>query len=424
MEVELSFGSGKLVVEVPAEGTQVVAPSWTPGVDDPLAACRRAMEHPLGRGRLRDQARRGQRVAISVCDGTRPQPRQIVLPVILRELEGIVDLDDVVILVATGTHRGNTPDELRAMLGPDVLGAVRVENHDAHDPDQLTWCGVHGGGVPVWLAREWVEADVRITTGVVEPHFFAGFSGGPKMVAPGLAGLETTLRLHDARHIGDPKATWGRTVNNPVYEDIRAIAEGTGVDFSLDVVLNRDHEIVAAFAGAWPEVHAKAAAHAGALALRAVEHRFDVVLTSNAGYPLDQNLYQTVKGFSAAAQVVDDGGLVVCVAECRDGVPDHSSFANLLAGAASPADLLRRIESSDEVVPDQWQAQIQARIQARCKIAVHAVGVDAAMLERLHLAVAADPAEAVAQGLKRRGPGATLCVLPSGPETIPYVAGS
>lgn len=404
MRTSLAFGEGKLLVEVPAEGTVVVEPTWEPGVEDPLGTCRQALARPVGSPRLRALVQRGQRVAISVCDGTRPQPRDVVVPALLEELDGAVDLDDVVVLVATGTHRGNTPDELRAMFGDEVLGAVVVENHDARRPDGLSWCGELGDHVPVWLNRQWVEADVRITTGFVEPHFFAGFSGGPKMVAPGLAGLETTLRLHDARRIGDPRATWGRTVGNPVHDDIRAIAEATGVDFALDVVLNREHEIVSAFAGALSSVHDRAVERSRLLSLQRVEQRFDVVLTSNAGYPLDQNLYQAVKGISAAAQVVADGGLIVCCAECRDGIPDHGPFGELLRSASSPAELLDRINASTEVIPDQWEAQILARIQTRCQVAVHATGLDDATLRDLGLGASADPAATVADGLSARGP--------------------
>ena len=176
---------------------------------------------------------RGQTVAISACDITRPQPRQLMIPALLEELDGVVDLDDVVVLVATGTHRANTDaEELRAMFGDDVVDSVRIVNHDSRAPETMVWRGTFGDDVPVWLNREWSEADVRITTGFVEPHFFAGFSGGPKMVAPGLAALETVLVLHDAARIGDPRATWGITHGNPVHDDVRAIAAATGVTFA------------------------------------------------------------------------------------------------------------------------------------------------------------------------------------------------
>ena len=220
---------------------------------------------------LRALVRPGQTVAISACDGTRPQPRHLMIPAVLDELDGIVRPEDITVLVATGTHRGNTRDELAEMFGADTVDRVRIVNHDARDDATLQWVGTYGDGVPVWLNRLWCEADVRITTGFVEPHFFAGFSGGPKMVAPGLAGLETVLTLHDARRIGHPDARWGITEGNPVHDDVRAIAAGTGVDFALDVVLNRDQDIVEAFGGELFAMHAAATETARAVSMRPVE---------------------------------------------------------------------------------------------------------------------------------------------------------
>ncbi len=201
MKVELAYGSDGLTVELPDDRTTVVEPLHPRAAPDERAAVLEALRRPVAGLPLREVVRGSATVAISICDGTRPQPREIVVPALLEELEGLVRLEDVVVLVATGTHRGNSDDELRAMLGDEVLSAVRVVNHDARDSASLTWMGRFGADVPVWLNSEWVEADVRITTGFVEPHFFAGFSGGPKLVAPGLAGLETTLTLHDAARI-------------------------------------------------------------------------------------------------------------------------------------------------------------------------------------------------------------------------------
>ncbi len=296
---------------------------------------------------LRERVSRGQTVAISACDITRPQPRHLMIPALLEELDGIVDLDDVVVLVATGTHRANTDAELRAMFGDDVVDSVRIVNHDSRAKDTMVWRGTFGRDVPVWLNREWSEADVRITTGFVEPHFFAGFSGGPKLVAPGLAALETVLVLHDAARIGDPRATWGITHGNPVHDDVRAIAEATGVTFALDVVLNAEQAIVEAFGGDILPMHEAATAFAKDVAMQPVDGRFDVVLTTGSGYPLDQNLYQSVKGMSAAYQVVRPGGMIVCAAECRDGFPDHGSYRTSLTSGASPEEMLADIAGRD-----------------------------------------------------------------------------
>jgi nickel-dependent lactate racemase len=323
--------------------------------------------------------------------------------------------------VATGTHRGNDERELRQMFGDAVVDSVQIVNHDARDPSQLAFAGTHGNGVPVWLNRRWLDADVRITTGFVEPHFFAGFSGGPKMVAPGLAGLETVLVLHDAARIADPRATWGITHGNPVHDDVRAIAAATGVTFALDVVLNAGNDIVAAFGGDLPAMHAAACAAAKLTAMRPVPAPFAVVVTTNAGFPLDQNLYQAVKGLSAAQQIVRPGGTIVCAAECLDGFPDHGSYRQVLASAPSPRALLESILARDQTVPDQWQVQIQARIQAQSRVVMHTSYLSDADLATAHLEQTADISATVADALARAGPGARLCVLPEGPQTIPYV---
>ena len=188
MRVRLAYGTTAWSIEVDPELTTVVEPVHQRAVADPGAALRAALRRPVAGPPLRERVRPGQTVAISACDGTRPQPRHLMIPAILAELDGITRLEDVVILVATGTHRGNDEHELREMFGDEVVASVRIVNHDARASDELAFVGVHGNGVPVWLNRAWLEADVRITTGFVEPHFFAGFSGGPKLVAPAWPG--------------------------------------------------------------------------------------------------------------------------------------------------------------------------------------------------------------------------------------------
>jgi nickel-dependent lactate racemase len=424
VRVRLAYGTAGLDIEVDPAVTTVVEPAFKAAAADPAAALAAALRDPVAGPPLRERVRPGRVVAISACDGTRPQPRHLMIPAILAELDGITRLEDVVILVATGTHRGNDPAELRAMFGEEVTRAVRIVNHDARAADSLTYAGVHGNGVPVWLNRAWLEADVRITTGFVEPHFFAGFSGGPKLVAPGLAGLDTTLVLHDAARIGHPRATWGITEGNPVHDDVRAIAAATGVTFALDVVLNRDKDIVAAFGGDLFPMHAAACAAAREVAMRPVPDPFDVVITTNSGFPLDQNLYQAVKGMSAARQVARPGATIICAAECRDGFPDHGSYREVLASAASPQGLLDAIAARPQTVPDQWQVQIQAQIQAAHRVVMHTSYLSDADLAAAHLEQTADVSATLAAALAAAGPGARACVLPEGPQTIPYVAAS
>jgi nickel-dependent lactate racemase len=390
VEVDFAYGTTGRHVELPQDRTEVIVPAYPAPAPDGRAEVMAALRQPVSGPALRRLVRRGQTVAIAVCDGTRPQPRRTVVPAILDELEGTVRLDDVVVLVATGTHRANTDDELRDMLGNDV---------------------------PVWLNSEWLSADVRITTGFVEPHFFAGFSGGPKLVAPGLAGLETTLTLHDASRIGHPEARWGIIDGNPVQDDVRAIAAATGVTFALDVVLDGAQRIVRAF-GDVLVMHAAACDKARTIAMRPVRQPFDVVVTSNGGFPLDQNLYQSVKGMSAAAQVVKPGGTIVCLAECRDGFPAHGPYRDELAAAPSPRELLETITARRATVADQWQVQVQASIMSWARVIVSTSYLSDAELAEAHLEQTHDPARTVAEA----GATARICALPHGPMTVPYLA--
>ena len=423
MRVRLDYGADGLDVDLPDERVTVIQPLFRAALPDPHEALVAALRAPVARPPLREIVRAGQKVAISVCDITRAQPRREMLRALFEEMPAVRD-EDVTILIATGTHRVNTPAELEQMVGADILRRYRVVNHDSRDQTSLVSVGDTSTGVPVYLNRRWVDADVRITTGFVEPHFFAGFSGGPKMVAPGLAGLATVLVLHDARRIGHPNATWGITEGNPIHDDVREIARMTGVHFSVDVTLNRQQRITAVFAGDLFEEHRLACAAARHDAMQAIESPFDVVLTTNSGYPLDQNLYQAVKGLSAAAQVAKPGGTIVCAAECRDGLPSHGSYGQLLASQPTPEALLEMITAPGYSAPDQWQVQIQAQIQMKARVMIKTGCLTPAAVRAAHLEPIDDVAAAVDCVMRAAGPNTRLCVLPQGPQTIPYLSAS
>ena len=420
MRVDLAYGRAGLAVDLPDRAT-VVEPTYVPGLPDERGALAVAMRNPIGTPPLRRMVRPRRTVAISVCDVTRPMPSATVLPALLRELAH-VPKENVVILVATGTHRANTPEELDAMLGPEVARSYRVVNHDAFAAEDLDLRGETPGGIPIWLNRHWLAADFRITTGFVEPHFFAGFSGGPKMVAPGLAGFETTMRLHDAGMIGHPNAVWGVTEGNPIHDAVRGIAAATGVDFSVDVTINRDHRITSVYAGELFAVHRAACRDARRASMRPVAEPFDLVITTNSGYPLDMNLYQSVKGMSAAAQVVREGGTIVCAAECSDGVPDHGEYGRLLAMRDSPSELLEMITAPGFSRHDQWQVQIQAQILLRARVLMKSSYLAPEQVRAAHLEPVDDLQDAIDEQVERIGPGGSICAIPQGPQTIPYVA--
>ena len=421
MRVNLAYGKTGLSLEVPDDRTTVIDPTYLPTLPDERGALLNAIRNPLGTRPLRQLVGREQTVAISVCDITRPMPTSTVLPVLLGELPHVPD-EQIVILIATGTHRANTPEELDEMLGPGVTDRYRVVNHDAFDLETMEYVGDTPDGIPIWLDRLWMESDIRITTGFAEPHFFAGFSGGPKMVAPGLAALETVMQLHSARLIGDPNSTWGITEGNPIHDAIRQIARQTGVDFSVDVTINRDHGITSVYAGELFAVNRAACHAAKRTSMRPVREPFDVVVTTNSGYPLDLNLYQAVKGMSAAAQVVRRGGTIICAAECSDGVPDHGEYQQILASRDSPGELLEMINEPGYSHHDQWEVQLQAQIQLKADVYLKSSYLAPEQVRAAHLKPVNDLEAALHDSLDRYGKSARLCVIPQGPQTIPYMA--
>lgn len=423
MKTTLAYGDHGLEVDLPRP-LALLAPEHRPGLSDPASAMSSALRTPLAGPPLRDLARTAKRAVISVCDVTRPQPRPAVLAAILDEISGLPAARGATVIVATGTHRASTAEERRSMLGERVLSELEVLDHDAGDDAALADLGRPEPGLPALVNRRWTEAELRISTGFVEPHLFAGFSGGMKMVAPGLAGTATVMALHDARRIASPLATWGVMEGNPVQEGIAKVWERAPAHFALDVTLNSSQEITGVFAGEVHRAHAEACEQVRRDAMRPAAAPFDVVVTSNSGYPLDQNLYQAVKGLSAAAQIVKRGGLIVCAAECRDGAASHRGFARLLASSSSPAELLKALESSTRTQPDQWQAQILARILQRARVAVYSDHLSRADLEALHLEAADDVGSLVRREMAATGGSATLCVLPQGPQTIPYLQGA
>ena len=421
MRVKLAYGKEGLWVDLPDRNVTVVEPKYVPGLPDEREAIRAALRSPMGTRPLRDLIKPDDTVAIVFSDITRPQPRDRMLPVLLEEIAH-VPRSQIVLINGVGTHRPNTDEELRGMLGRDIVENYRVIQHDAWDIDSMAYLGRSSFGHEVWVNGEYMRASVKILTGFIEPHLFAGFSGGPKAVLPALVDQQTVLGNHDARVIADPRATWGITEGNPIWEEIREVALMTRPTFLLNVTLNRDRQITGVFAGDLLQAHAVGAKFAASTAMVPVPALFDIVITSNSGYPLDLNLYQAVKGMSAAAKVVKPGGSIIVAAECWDGIPDHGEYGKLLQMAPSPEELLAVIRAFGSVRQDQWEAQIQAQVQMQADVYVKSTYLGEDRLQRAMLNACASVEDTVADLLKRYGPDATICVMPEGPMTIPYVA--
>jgi nickel-dependent lactate racemase len=413
MEVALAYGRNGLEVSVPDDAV-VVDPLRRPGLADQEGAVVAALRAPAAGPPLAELIEPGRRVAVVFPDVTRPMPNRTVLPPLLAELETAgADPADTVLLCATGTHRPATRDELVELLGADIVARYAVENHVATSSDHVRVGDVDGA--PILLERRYVEADLRIVTGFVEPHFFAGFSGGPKAVCPGLAALETVLEAHSPARIADPRATWAVLEGNPVHEFVRAAAALDPPEFAVDVAINDTHELTAVFAGTPEASHRAACAFVRETAMERVDGLFDVVVSTNGGYPLDRNLYQAVKGMAAAELVVRPGGTIVMAAACADGVPAEGRFGSLLAEAASPRDLMRTDRPS---ALDRWQVQVLGRVLGRARVDLYSDGLEEAEVRSAFLEPVASPTAAVEAALRAAPSAARVCVLPHGPLTI------
>ena len=420
MRVHLEYGTEGLELEVPSSQVEVITPRFVPGLPDESAAFRAAVRDPMGGKPLRETVRPGERVAVVIADITRPLPSDRLLPWLFAELSH-VPADHITVVNGTGSHRVQTPAELERMVGADIARRYRVVNHDAHDDSTLVEVGRSLDGRPIRFARAYAEADRRIVLGFIEPHFMAGFSGGYKGVFPAVADIASIMNYHRASVIGDARSSWGNLDANPTQEQIRHCGALLPVDFLVNLTLNRRREITAFFCGEVLAAHARGCAFARETAMVACERSYPVVVTTNAGYPLDQNLYQTVKGMSAGAQVVEEGGFILTASRCNDGFPAHGNYKQLLFEHASPRALLDTILTPGFSLYDQWEAQLHAIIALKARVGLYSA-LPAEEVRRAFLEPVEDPSARLASELKQLGTDAAVAVLPEGPMTIPYLA--
>jgi nickel-dependent lactate racemase len=419
--IRLQYGTDGLELATDAPNVSVIAPRFVPGLADEAAAFREAVRAPIHARPLRDLVGPRDRVAVVIPDITRPLPSERLLPWLLDEISH-VPTDRITIVNGTGSHRPNTPAELARMVGPAVAKRYRIVNHQAQDPSTLAVAGTTADGHTIRMNRAYVEADKRIVLGFIEPHFMAGFSGGYKGIFPALADLDSIMHYHRAAVIADPRSTWGVLEGNPTQAQIRANGALLPLHFCVNVTLNRLREITGFYCGDVLEAHRRGCVEAKATAMVACERPFPVVVTTNGGYPLDQNLYQTVKGMSAAAQIVQDEGYILTASRCDDGFPSHGNFKRLLVEHPTPQALLDAVMTPGFSVYDQWEAQLLAMILIRARAGLQSE-IAAEDLRRAHVEPVADVSARLAEELRAIGRHAPVAVLPEGPMTIPYLRG-
>jgi lactate racemase len=418
MRVHLQYGLDGLDVELPSERVRVIEPTYVEGLPDEQAAFAAAARRPMGGRPLREAIGAGETVAIVIPDITRPLPTDRLLRWIFAELPHVPP-ERFVIINGTGSHRGNTPAELAQMVGADVVARYRIVNHDARDANGLALAGHGADGRPVFMARDYVTADRRIALGFIEPHFMAGFSGGYKGVFPAIADIDAILHYHRADAIGHPLSTWGVLEGNPTQAQIRHNGALLPLDFLVNVTLNSRRQITRFFCGDAAAAHRAGCDFARSTAMVACPEPFPIVVTTNSGYPLDQNLYQTVKGMHAAAQIVTPGGFILAASRCNDGFPSHGNFKTLLFDHASPRALLDTITRPGFTMFDQWEAQLLAIVRLKANVGLYSE-LAPEDVRRAHLEPVDDIQARLALELRKRGE-VDIAVMPEGPQTIPYV---
>jgi lactate racemase len=422
MQVDLAFGKRGLKVDLPehldyrileARGAQPLA--------DPAGALEAALDQPIGSPPLAELARGRRSAAISVCDITRPAPNRQTLPPILRVLaEAGIPASKTTILIATGLHRAATASEINEILGPEIASRYPVVNHDARDFAAHRFLGESSRGTPAYVDSRFVDTDLHLTLGFIEPHLMLGFSGGRKLIVPGLAAQETIKVIHSPKFMREPLATEGSIEQNPLHQELCEIAGLARHDFMLDVALARDRSIAGVFAGHRLNAHRRGVRFVSETLLERLDEPVDAVITTAAGYPLDLTFYQAIKGITAAQHIVKPGGKILVFAECQEGA-GAPEFREMLQTFGSYSSFLDAIRNSPVIV-DQWQLEKLALVAAQHEILFYVPGLSAEYRRHFGPNIFGSPEEALTALSASLRPGAKVAVIPEGPYVLARVA--
>ncbi|MFO0825547.1 MAG: nickel-dependent lactate racemase [Gemmataceae bacterium] len=423
MKITLDYGKTGLDVTLPDE--RLIVPPLTIRPADPLpdanAALEAALKNPNGTKPLSELARGKKTACIVVCDITRPVPNKLILPALVKTLEAAgVPRAGITILVATGLHRPNEGDELIELVGEFIAKNYRCENHHGKELDEHEYLGTTPNGVPAWIDKRYTQAELKITTGLIEPHLMAGYSGGRKLICPGIAALETVRVWHGPRFLEHPKADCGSVDGNPVHEENTRIALMAGCDFIVNVCIDGKRRVTWLGAGDMIKAWEAGVQFCRDVVKAAVPQPCDVVVTSCAGYPLDTTWYQAVKGLTGALPIVKKGGTIVLAASLTEGLGSPEFREMLERYEASGA--YDKPSTSDTCEMDEWQLVMLKKVLAHCRVKVVSSGLSAEVLRRCRVEPVASVEQAVADSLAEYGPQATLAVIPKGPYVLPIIA--
>jgi len=423
MQIKLDYGKQGLMVDLPAErlvgplALRPVAP-----LANPRAAVERLLEQPLGTPPLAELAKGRRSACVLVCDITRPVPNRLLLEPMLAILEQSgIPREAITILVATGMHRPNEGEELVELLGAEIVARYRCENHFGKDRDSHTYLGTTPRGVPAWIDSRYVHAELKIATGLIEPHLMAGYSGGRKLICPGIAALETVRVWHGPQFLEHPLADYGHLQGNPVHEENTLIARMAGCDFIVNVTLDEQRRVTHVVAGDMEQAFLEGVRFIEEVVRAEIPEACDVVVTSGAGYPLDTTFYQSIKGMTGALPIVKAGGTIVVAASMTEGI-GSPEFQQLFAENRTLEGFMERILGRDYFVMDQWQLEELAKVRRKARVRVVTHGLPAETLRGLFVDPAPTVEQAVAEALQQYGPGARVAVIPKGPYVIPAIA--
>lgn len=424
MRVKLEYDRKGLEVELPEERVvRCLAYKQANPLADPDSAVRRVLDSPTGTPPLSEIARGRKDACVVISDITRPVPNELILRPLLATLEESgIPRDKILILVATGLHRPNEGEELVEMVGREIAENYRIENHDGRRLDQHAHLGTSPRGVPMHIDRRYVEADLKITTGLIEPHLMAGFSGGRKLICPGLAALETVKVWHGPDFLEHPKADCGILEGNPVHEENTWIGHQAGCDFIVNVVIDTERRPLKFVAGDMEEAFHEGVDFVRGVVTDALPEEVDIVVTSSAGYPLDTTFYQAIKGLTGALPVVKQGGTIILAAGLTEGI-GSPEFTRLFDENPNLDVFVERILGKDYFVLDQWQLEELAKVRRKAQVKVVSDGLPAETIDRLFVQSAPSVEDAVADSLAEYGDEAKIAVIPKGPYVLATVAG-
>ncbi|REK15518.1 MAG: nickel-dependent lactate racemase [Planctomycetota bacterium] len=423
MRVCLEYARSGLEVELPDDRVvRTLAYKNAPPLADPAAEVQAVLSHPTGAPPLAEVARGRRDACVVISDITRPVPNELILTPVLATLEqaGIAP-EKITILVATGLHRPSKPEEIVEMVGERIAARYQVVDHHGQERNEHTYLGDSPRGVPIWIDSRYVEADLKITTGLIEPHLMAGFSGGRKLICPGIAALETVKVWHGPDFLEHPKADCGILEGNPVHEENTWIGRHTGCDFIVNVVIDAERRPLKFVAGDMEAAFLEGVEFERGVVTDTIDEAVDIVVTSSAGYPLDTTFYQAVKGLTGALPVVKHGGTIVLAAGLTEGI-GSPEFQKLFDENPSLEVFVERILGKKYFVLDQWQLEELAKVRRKCKVKLVSDGLPAATIDKLFVESAPSVEQAVADSLAEYGPDAKIAVIPKGPYVLAQVA--